>query len=122
MYRIAFLILFVVSALIFQSHGWSGERTRDMMVNHFHLSLPKTDMATVYFREDSEFFLFPLFDNQDYIQICSGSWRADNHDRTVTLRGKNKCRLLNGTYRVSHQPDGLYLHNASKNFVLKHLN
>ena len=115
------LVFFLFSGLFFHPIGWSNERTSDLMVNHFHLALPKTDRATLYVKEDKEFLFFPTFDNQDYVQICSGSWKANNRSRTVTLRGKDKCRLLNGTYKVTHQPDGLYLHNSSKNFVLEHL-
>ncbi|MBI2339126.1 MAG: hypothetical protein HYU99_02005 [Deltaproteobacteria bacterium] len=114
-------IFFFVATLGFALPAFSGERIRDLMTNRFHVDLPKHDRGTLYVEDDNEFLFFPAFDNQDYIHLCSGRWSAGEKKKTVTFRGKNKCRYLNGTYTVSHQPDGLYLHNPERNLVLKHL-
>lgn len=116
------ILIFVFLGLLISIPCWSGEETKDLMANYFHLALPGKDQATIYIQEDREFLVFPAVDNQDYLRLCSGAWRANNRKQTVTFRGNNKCRILNGTYRLSHQRDGLTLQSQEKNFVLKYLN
>src|SRR3989338_7277363 len=123
MKRTFVLAIFVGSALLMSLQSWSDvsedrshevranggfggaegfapdsiERIKELMVNHFHVALPQSEQATIYLQEDNEFLLFPTFDNKDDVHLCSGVWRADNRRRTVTFRGLNKCRILNGT-------------------------
>ena len=112
--RLFFLLVFLIP-----STADADSLSREIFTNHFEIRIGNNDKGTIYFLEDGSFTFMAAITNMDYAHDCGGAWHFSEKTGTLKVRGESLCRVLSGTYSVSHEGTKIFLNHPDKSFVLR---